>query len=286
MCFSAAASFTAAGLLISLGAMSIALVRTKAKPSMTRRQRNALTTLAAVPLIFGFHQFSEGLVWINPNNHAAVRLFTYTAYTFWPMYISLSLALVEWTRSVVTSTNGQQGNERFCTWPHVFPLQVRKWLLISNTLVGLVLLAFLTDCLAKAEPITAYTDNDRLEYTICELEEVMTYAGVTIYAYVVVGSLFLSSLKYSSQLGLASLLSLVMTLALWEAQFQSTWCFFAAVLSCILIVTVWLELLEYQSSDLRPDQQQQQLEEQVAAEIKTTGEKLGLVDDDDDDDEV
>jgi hypothetical protein len=100
MCFSAVASFSVAGFLIVLGVISVALIHLLANPSMTAIQKHALRTLAAVPLLwFGFHQLSEGLVWIDPNNQIAVRIFAYTAYSFWPMYISLSLALIEWTRS-------------------------------------------------------------------------------------------------------------------------------------------------------------------------------------------
>lgn len=55
-------------------------------------------------------------------------------------------------------------------------------------------------------------------------------------------------IKYTSLSGWASLLSLVVTLVLWKAQFQSTWCFFAAILSFIIVLSVWNELQEYQPS--------------------------------------
>jgi hypothetical protein len=245
MCFSAVASFSAAGFLIVLGVISVTLIYLLANPSMTAIQKHALLTFAAVPLLFGFHQLSEGLVWIDPNNQTAIRIFAYTAYTFWPMYISLSLALIEWTRS---PSNAQQEEGSWCSWPRVFPLGIRRWLLVLNAILGLVLFVILTACLAESEPISVETEDGRLEYTICSIPQGQSYLGVFVYAYVVTGSLILSSVKYTSLSGWACLLSLVVTLVLWQAQFQSTWCFFAAILSFIVVLTVWNELQEYQPS--------------------------------------
>jgi hypothetical protein len=237
--------------LIVLGVISVALIHLLANPSMTAIQKHALRTLAAVPLLwFGFHQLSEGLVWIDPNNQIAVRIFAYTAYSFWPMYISLSLALIEWTRS----PSSAQEEGRCCSWPRVFPLGIRRWLLILNTILGAVLFAVMTACLAASEPINVETEGGRLGYTICSIPQGQAYFSVFIYAFAVIGSLVLSSVKYTSLSGWASLLSLVVTLVLWKAQFQSTWCFFAAILSFIIILTVWNELQEYQqpSTKSRP----------------------------------
>lgn len=244
MCFSAVASFSAAGFLIVMGIISVALMHLLASPSMSAIQKYALLTLAAVPLLFGFHQLSEGLVWIDSNNQTAIRIFAYTAYTFWPMYISLSLALIEWTRSPSTA----QEETGCCSWPRVFPLGVRRWLLILNAILGLILFAVLTACLAASEPITVETEGGRLEYTICSIPQGQSYLAVFMYAYAVIGSLVLSSVKYTSLSGWASLFSLVVTLVLWKVQFQSTWCFFAAILSFIIVFTVWNELREYEPS--------------------------------------
>lgn len=255
MCFSAIASFIAAGFLIVLGVIGIALIHPRASPSMTAIQKNALLTLAAVPLLFGFHQISEGLVWIDSNNHAAVRMFAYTAYTFWPIYISLSLALIEWTRS--PSTTQEEG--RYCSWPRAFPLRVRRRLLILNVILGVVLFAVLTACLVESEPITVEKETGRLDYVICSIPDGQTYLAVFVYAYAVIGSLVISSVKYTSLSGWASLIALVVTLVLWKAQFQSTWCFFAAILSFIVVLTVWNELQEYQpATKSRPNRYKDQ----------------------------
>jgi hypothetical protein len=53
MCFSAEASFAAGGLLIAGGVVSTV----KLKPA-----RKSLA-LASIPIIFGIHQLSEGVVW-------------------------------------------------------------------------------------------------------------------------------------------------------------------------------------------------------------------------------
>jgi hypothetical protein len=105
------------------------------------------------------------------------------------MYISLSFALIEWTRS----PSAAQEEGRCCSWPCVFPLRVRRWLLILNAILGLVLFAVLTACLAESKPITVETEGGRLEYTICSIPQGQTYLAVFVYAYAVIGSLILSS---------------------------------------------------------------------------------------------
>jgi hypothetical protein len=148
----------------------------------------------------------------------------------------------------------RSGGRRCCSWPRVFPLGIRRWLLFLNAILGAVLFAFMTACLAASEPINVETEGGRLGYTICSIPQGQAYFSVFIYAFAVIGSLVLSSVKYTSLSGWASLLSLVVTLVLWKAQFQSTWCFFAAILSFIIVLTVWNELQEYQqpSTKSRP----------------------------------
>src|SRR5438045_5035220 len=92
MCFSAGASFTAAGALSIISLLSIKQARTK-----------KIIPVALTPLFFGIQQASEGFVWITLNNGdttSALHLismytFLFFAAVFWPTWIPASLYWVE-----------------------------------------------------------------------------------------------------------------------------------------------------------------------------------------------
>jgi hypothetical protein len=89
MCFSATASFSAAGILALAGAVTLSKARDV-------RER----PLAAVPLVFALQQGIEGLLWRTvPAGHQAGRTlatsFAILAMVFWPVFIPLA---VDWRR--------------------------------------------------------------------------------------------------------------------------------------------------------------------------------------------
>src|SRR5947207_2032011 len=92
MCFSAGASFTAAGALSIISLLSIKQARTK-----------KIIPVALTPLFFGIQQASEGFVWITLNNGdttSALHLismytFLFFAAVFWPTWIPASLYWAE-----------------------------------------------------------------------------------------------------------------------------------------------------------------------------------------------
>jgi len=90
MCFSSAASFTAAVGLTSLGVLTLLETRNKKE-----------IPFASIPLLFGIQQASEGLVWLSIQhgnlylNSVFSHVFTFFAYIFWPLFIPLSVLLLE-----------------------------------------------------------------------------------------------------------------------------------------------------------------------------------------------
>lgn len=93
MCFSATASFVASVALIGGGAVAI---------RHFRYSKRALG-LVVIPLVFGVHQFSEGLVWLGINGtitadvqQAAMYFFSFIALCFWPVFIPLSMLCYEY----------------------------------------------------------------------------------------------------------------------------------------------------------------------------------------------
>lgn len=88
MCFSATASFTSGIILIVAGIFT--LLQVKSKSSIP---------FASIPLIFGIQQIIEGMVWISFNSsifHSiVVNLFVFIAYVFWPIYVPITILLLE-----------------------------------------------------------------------------------------------------------------------------------------------------------------------------------------------
>jgi len=91
MCFSATASFVAAGVT---GAIGIA--------AMTRVSRPRELPLAVTPILFALQQAIEGLLWLHlptaPAGAAAARLtflFLLFAESFWPVYAPVAALLLE-----------------------------------------------------------------------------------------------------------------------------------------------------------------------------------------------
>jgi hypothetical protein len=91
MCFSAAASFTASGIL---AASSVAVSRV---PKDTRS-----VPLSLFPAIFATHQFVEGVLWLNHDSvlpdayrSGATYLYALIAFALWPMLVPFSAYWIE-----------------------------------------------------------------------------------------------------------------------------------------------------------------------------------------------
>src|SRR5947209_7978674 len=91
MCFSAEASFTAAGVLLIAGAASI-----------KNATRSSQLLFAGIPVLFSIQQFSEGILWLAFTHSAYRHWQTSALYTFllfsqvlWPVWVPLSFLLLE-----------------------------------------------------------------------------------------------------------------------------------------------------------------------------------------------
>ncbi|HEY0843746.1 MAG TPA: DUF6629 family protein, partial [Noviherbaspirillum sp.] len=99
MCFSATASFIAGA---SLSAVGVATV----KQAHRRRE----VPFALIPLLFGIQQIIEGLLWLSFQfdapalNLATTYVFSVFSHTLWPIFVPLSVGLLEsvpWRRRVI-----------------------------------------------------------------------------------------------------------------------------------------------------------------------------------------
>lgn len=202
MCFSATASFTAGTALIAVGAVTL----------HRSEGRNELP-LAAVPLLFGLQQVSEGLLWVSLNNGLAglqswsTYIFSLFSHVLWPIFVPFAILMVEdvrWRRKAIS----------------VF--------LVLGLGVGLYLLYFLVRF-----PVTAHVHERSISYVSPHF-----YIAVVLVIYLLatcITGLF-SSHKCIKIFGVLAFVLAIAAAVVSITTFVSVWCFFAAVLSLLILV--------------------------------------------------
>lgn len=211
MCFSAEASFISAGALAVAG---IAAVRLTTNPKQL--------PLACFPLVFSLQQFCEGLTWLKFNEELhgareisadglAVFIFLLVANAFWPFFAPFSAWIVE-------------------------PKGIRKYLLGVLTLLGALLLGNNFIGLV-VHPFSAAPTGHSIAYHF-----VVPWPSLNALCYLITTcALALSSFSWVAVLGYMILVSSVLSRALFSSSYVSSWCFFAALLSVIILVHFYNE---------------------------------------------
>jgi hypothetical protein len=202
MCFSATASFTLSGILGVTGVASIARSTTH-----TTRQ------FAAIPLLFGLQQFSEGLVWttMTPTAHVALHetavvTFLAVALVIWPMWAPLSVWRIE-------------------------PPGTRRNLLMSFFILGVIIAAIALRLLLKWAPVAVIKGNS-LDYEHATMGfAIPEFVLLLAYSVPTVGSFLVSSRTMVRTIGVTLFVSLVLAIIIKREALTSVWCFFAAALS-------------------------------------------------------
>ncbi|MBH9536509.1 MULTISPECIES: DUF6629 family protein [Novosphingopyxis] len=216
MCFSAEMNFVAAA---GIGAVGLATMRHVKHP------REVL--LAAMPLLFALHQFTEGFVWLGLTGriNAMARdntafLFVLYAQALLPFLMPLSVWLLE-----------RQ------TW--------RRWVIGALTLLALGFSCYMTYSVVGFENCT-YVEQNSIVYRNPRAESLWTGA---IYILVTCGSLVLSGNKVVRWFGVLNLIGLSIVAAVKEYAFSSVWCFYAAVLSVMLYFMFRQDRIRYANDD-------------------------------------
>ena len=209
MCFSATGSFALSGLLAGVGAVSLA--RNSSKPHRL---------FAAIPLLFAAQQAAEGVVWltIHDADHAilhrlAVIVFLGFAMVVWPTWLPLSLKLMERT-------------------------QVRRRILRGLSWFGAVVSAYAAVLLTLWQPNARVAGHSiRYDY---QQDQSAWVRLVYLVGYVVpvVGPFFVSTTPLARTIGVTLVGSLVATVVVERHALTSVWCFFAAILSGLILVVV------------------------------------------------
>jgi len=201
MCFSATASFTAAAVLATIGVATLRHVR----------EPRALL-FASVPLLFAFHQFSEGLVWLSLEGRLgryavdhSVFLFSLYAIGILPLLMPTAVALME-------------------------PPGWRRRAILVLTGVGAVVFAWDMAGLVIA-PTCAVIDQHSIAYS----NPVTSRLWVSLlYILATCGALLLSSHRVVRGYGVLNVVGLTIVHLVKGYALASVWCFYAAVLSVVL----------------------------------------------------
>lgn len=207
MCFSATASFAASATLTALGIYAC-----------SRAKHPGTLLLAASPLLFALQQASEGMVWLGLTNPAwqqflvpATYFFLFCALAWWPFWVPLSLALLE-------------------------PNILRKKILINILTFGTFFALTMLFCLFNYGAV-ASIEGCHIYYAVTIPGELHPLLGL-LYLIPAVVPFFLSSLWGMNLLGVAIMASYLASYYFYRVCFLSVWCFFAAVLSMLIIAII------------------------------------------------
>ena len=202
MCFSATASFTASAALLGVGSLTW----------RSARQRSE-RPFAAIPLLFALQQLIEGVVWLTFRYQApALNVWMTYAYVFfshmlWPVLVPVAVLLLE-----------PPGRRRRTLAAFVAAGSlVSGWLLYQVLAFGVV-----------SQPV-----GQHIEYLAPHI-----FAVVTMLLYLVSTtlSLLFSTQRMAKVFGLLALLSFAVAYAVYTTWFISVWCYFAAMLSAVVLL--------------------------------------------------
>lgn len=208
MCFSATASFGAG---VALSAISYATIRKAQSPQQM--------VFASIPLIFCVQQISEGFLWLALSNpayapfeHVSMYVFLIFAQIVWPTWIPLSIYILE------TNTK-------------------RKKLLKLFVGIGALVSLYLAYCMAANHVeanIIGYHVSYNQDYPLS-----LQFTGGLLYIIATIIPGFISSVKKMKVLGATIFISYCMTRVFYEDYIISVWCFFATVISFVVLAIMY-----------------------------------------------
>jgi hypothetical protein len=202
MCFSATASFLVSGLLFFLGSRATQRIK---KPNQT--------LFAYIPFLFAIQQACEGIIWITGSTPTlisirATYLFLAIAFIIWPIWIPYSIMKLE-----------RNNDHR----------RILSWLTGIGCLISLFFLIILVTSGAHAKIL-----NCHIYYHFFYQSPYLFDVG---YLYVIptVLPFFFSTVPRMKIIGTFVVLSVIASYILWHFFFTSIWCFFAALISSLIL---------------------------------------------------
>lgn len=201
MCFSAPVSFTTGIVISTIGVMALLRVR-----------RPEMRVLAALPLLFGTQQLTEGLIWNalpapadSPVLHGLVQFYAFFIGVLWPILFPLSLSLLE-------------------------PGRTRRRLIRAVIALG-CLVALYTLVVMGLFGFTVRVANHCLVYD----NPAGIWPGMELlYLLVTCGAFFIATDDRLHWIGVANLAGFGIAASFFSLNLPSVWCFCAAVISSLI----------------------------------------------------
>jgi hypothetical protein len=206
MCFSATASFSASAVLVVCGVVAL-------KSSHQSKQ----WTLAAVPIIFAAQQFIEGFLWMGLKNQNALLsevcmyVFLTVAQVLWPFWMALSFIKLE-----------ENAFRKKILWISFYAGCGASCMLVYR-------LVFFN--------INAQIRDHHIYYDITSPQWMITASSI-LYVIATLLPSFASTLHRSKVLGFMLLASLLVSKIFFNDYLISVWCFFAAIISILIIFMI------------------------------------------------
>lgn len=204
MCFSATASFTASAALGMVSALAF-------KQATNRATR----MLAFSPFMFAAQQAAEGFLWLSFTNPAwqhahipATYFFLFCALAWWPLWVPLTMSLLE--KNIL-----------------------RKKLLTNLLAFGALFSSYMLFCLFYYGSGSELLDGHiYYDFDIPGHSDMLFGAFYYIPAVI---PFFLSTVPNMNLLGAAVTIAYITTYIFYRLHFLSVWCFFAAMLSIMIL---------------------------------------------------
>ncbi|MCW3086199.1 MAG: hypothetical protein JWP12_3565 [Bacteroidetes bacterium] len=207
MCFSTTASLTAGAILCATSVVAI-------KNAKTSGQK----ILGFTPFFFGVQQLIEGFVWLSLKtetfaslNMPATYLFLFFAQVFWPTWMPLVILSLEKDRSRGRILQYIAGLGMFCS------------LLLATRMILF--------------PVHSGIDNHHILYTFITPFHAPAILSV-IYLIPAVIPTFVSTTWRMPFLGVLTIGSLIASKIFYGLYALSVWCFFAAIISLVMIYII------------------------------------------------
>lgn len=208
MCFSAEASFVAGTVLSIAGIASVNIT-----------QKKSQIVFAAIPLLFGIQQLTEGVLWLALQNEdwshwkvPSAYVFLFFAQVVWPTWVPLSLLLLE-----------KQSKQ--------------KKILYIFLAIGLIVSAYLFYRLATTT-VLAEIVGSHIFYDLGIPAGMIVFLS-PLYFVATVLTPFFTSIKKMWALGFLIFISYVITKIFFENYVISVWCFFGALISVVVYAIIF-----------------------------------------------
>ncbi len=201
MCFSATASFSTGILLLGAGVLTVKAAR-----------RPCDVPFAAIPLLFSVQQFIEGVIWLTFRyeapalNVAMTHGYSFFSHVLWPAYVPIAVLLVE-------------------------PLGWRRTTLWSLSIAGVAVGVYLLYTLVAFSVVSQPT-GQHIEYVSPHF---YAAAVMSLYLLSTTVSPLVSTHSWVRVFGVLALASFAGVYYFYARWFISVWCFFAAVLSLVVL---------------------------------------------------